>query len=131
MLPSVWKTSLGMFLLPPPLAPNLRVAQINAANKPSTTARLELTVIRGLEEPGFGVLSGLDSLLGPEFGIRLGNDCAADCSGLVKEVFSTSRFLGALADGIWLVTGARIDSVVTAFAIPRSRIRLAPSCPCT
>jgi hypothetical protein len=107
------------------------VAQIKAANKPSTTAKLELTVISGLVEPDFGLLSGLDWSLGPEFGIRLGKVCATDCFGLVKEVFPASLFLGALSDGIAFVAGARIESVATVFAIPRSRIRLAPSCPGT
>ena len=130
MLPSVWKISLGIFRLPVPREPNFRVAQIKAANKPSTTAKLELTVISGLVEPDFGLLSGLDPSVRLEFGIRLGNARAADSSRLVKAGFFASLFFGAVADGIWLVTGARIESVVAAFTNPRSRIRLVLSCPC-
>ena len=70
VLPSVWKTSLGMMLLPPPRVPNLRVPQIKAANKPSTTAKLELTVIKGLVEPALGIASMLDPSSGPEVGRR-------------------------------------------------------------
>ena len=87
VLPSVWKISLGMFLLPPPRSPNLRVAQIKAANSPSTTARLELTVIRGLEEPDVGFPSTLDASLGPEVGIRVGKARSVDCCGAVGVLF--------------------------------------------
>ena len=89
-----------------------------------------MTVISGLVEPDSDLLSELDPSLGSVLGMRLGNARAADCSELVKAVSFSSLFFGAVAAGVWLVTGARIESVVTAFTIPRSRIRLVPSCPC-
>ena len=89
-----------MFLFPPPLAPNFRVPQIKAANKPSTTAKLELTVIRGLEEPDFGFCSVSDPSLVPATGIRVGKARSADGFVPSDVVFPDSLLVVGPTDGI-------------------------------